>query len=156
MSTQQVGTQWWQEEHDMTKYLSKLVALALFAVALTGAALAQNDAHAVRANIPFSFYAGGKLLPAGEYKISVNVEGRMVFIGQNVTGRGSFLLGSPDDRSRDGRTVLTFKLVGGEVYALRELRGPDSGMSFNAPGSRHALSAQNQKSQSVEIVAELR
>ena len=140
----------------MTKYLSKLVALALFTVALTGVALAQNDAQAVRANIPFSFYAGGQLLPAGEYKISVNMEGHMVFIGQKATGTGSFLLGSPDDRSRDGRTVLTFKLVGGEVYALREVRGPDLGVSFNAAGSRYVLSAQNQKSKSVEIVAELR
>ena len=140
----------------MKKYLSKLVALALFAVALTGAARAQNDAHAVRANIPFTFYAGGKLLPAGEYKVSVDMEGHMVFIGQKATGTGAFLLGSPEDHSRDTRTVLTFKLVGGEVYALRELRGPDLGVSFNAAGARHALSAQNQKSQSVEIVAELR
>ena len=140
----------------MTKYLGKLVALALFAVALTGAALAQNDAHAVRANIPFSFYAGGKLLPAGEYKISVDMEGHMVSIGQKATGTGAFLLGSPDDHSRDTRTVLTFKLVDGEVYALREVRGPDVAVSFNAPGSRHAVYAENQKSESVEVVAELR
>jgi len=140
----------------MKKYLSKLVALALFAVALTGAARAQNDAHAVRANIPFSFYAGGKLLPAGEYKVSVDMEGHMVFIGQKATGTGAFLLGSPEDHSRDTRTVLTFKLVGGEVYALRELRGPDLGVSFSTKWLQRAMSVQNQKGQSVTVIAEAR
>ena len=140
----------------MKNYLSKLVALALFAVALTGAALAQDSTHMVRANIPFSFYAGGQLLPAGEYTISVNMEDHLVIIGQKATGRGSFLLGSPDDSSRDDRTVLTFKLVEGEVYALRELRGPDLGLSFSAKSARAAMKAQNQSNESVTIIAEAR
>ena len=106
----------------MKKYLRKLVALALFAMALTGAALAQDSAHVFRANIPFSFYAGGKLLPAGEYTIPVNLEDQ-----RSLSARGqpetSFLLGSSEESSRDERTILTFTLVDGEGYALRELTG---------------------------------
>lgn len=138
------------------KNLLKLVALALFAVALSGAALAQDDAQVVRADIPFSFYAGGHLLPAGEYTIWVNAESRLVTIGQKETGKTSFLLGSQDDNSRDGRTVLIFNLVEGEAYALRELKGPDLGVSFNAKASQRAMSAQNQNSQPVEVIAEAR
>ena len=140
----------------MKKYLSKLVALALFAMALTGAALAQDSAHMFRANIPFSFYAGSKLLPAGEYTILVNLQNRLVTIGQEETGSRSFLLASPEDSSSGERTVLTFKLVDGAVYALRELQGPDLGVNFNAKASRNALAAQNLKDQSVQIVAEVR
>jgi len=138
------------------KNLLKLVALALFAVALSGAALAQDDAPVVRANIPFNFYAGGQLLPAGEYTILVNEESRLVTIGQNETGKRSFLLGSQDESSRDGRTVLIFNLAAGEVYALHELRGPDIGVSFSANGPRHAVRAQSQNSQPVEVIAQAR
>jgi hypothetical protein len=136
------------------KNLPKIVALAFLVLALIGAALAEDSAHIVRANIPFNFYAGGQLLPAGEYTILVNLEDHVVTIGQKATGNRALLLGSPDDGSRDYRTVLTFKLVAGEVYALRELQGPDLGVSFNASGSKHAMRAQSQKSQSVEVIAE--
>ena len=95
----------------MKNYLSKLVALALLAMALTGAALAQSSTHAVRANIPFSFYAGRQVLPAGEYTISINMEDHMAIIGQKATGRSSFLPGLPDDTSRDERTVLVLSLI---------------------------------------------
>ncbi len=139
----------------MKKHL-KLVALVLFAVALTGAAMAQDDAYIFLANIPFNFYAGGQQLPAGEYKIWVNLEDRVVTIGEKATGSRHMLLALPDDSSRDGRTVLTFRLAGGDVYALREVQGPDLGVSFKASGSKHAMSAQSQKPESVQIVAEAR
>jgi hypothetical protein len=137
----------------MKNYLSKIVALALFAMALTGATLAQNSTHAVRANIPFSFYAGGKVLPAGEYTISINMEDHLAIIGQKATGRSSFLLGSPDDSSRDERTMLVFKLGEGDVYALREVRGPDLALSFRAKEVPSTMKVQNQSNDSVTIIA---
>ena len=139
----------------MKKHVSKLVALALFAVAFISAAVAQDSVHAVRANIPFKFYAGSQLLPAGEYTISVNPMSRLVTIGQKEPGSSSLLLGSPDDKSRGERTVLRFKLVGDEVYALSELQGPDVGVSFRAKQSERAVSAQN-KNQTLVVVAEAR
>jgi hypothetical protein len=140
----------------MKKSLGKLVALVLFAVALTGMAVAQDDAYVFLANIPFNFYAGGQLLPAGEYKIWVNLEDRVVTVGQKATGSRHMLLGLPDDSSRDDRTVLTFRLAEGDVYDLREVQGPDLGVSFRASGSKHAMKAQSQKPESVQIVAEAR
>jgi len=137
----------------MKNYLSKLVALALVAMALAGAALAQGGTHAVRANIPFSFSAGGQVLPAGEYSLSINVATHSVIIGQKASGRSSFLLGLPDDSSRDERTVLIFKLGEGEVYALREVKGPDLGVSFNAKDRRAAMKVQNRSDESVTIIA---
>jgi hypothetical protein len=140
----------------MKKHFGKLVAMTLLAVALTGAALAQDSAHMVRASIPFSFYAGGKLEPAGEYTISINAENHMVTITPNATRTGSLLLGYADDASSDGRTVLIFSLVGGEVYALRELRGPELGVSFSSKRLEHAMKVQNQKDQTAVVLAEAR
>jgi hypothetical protein len=133
----------------MKTYLGKLMALALVAMALSGAAFAQS---AVRANIPFSFSAGGRVLPAGEYTISVNPLNHVVLIGQKATGKSSFLIGAPDDSSRDERTVLIFKSGEGEVYALRELRGPDLGVSFNTKESRSTMKVQNQSNE-VTVIA---
>jgi len=128
--------------------------LALFALALTGAALAEDGAHMVRANIPVDFYIGSKLMPAGEYTVSVNVADHLVTIAQNTTGKSAFLLGSPDDSSREGRIVLTFKLVAGDAYALRELQGPDMGLSFKGKAPEAAMRAQNQRAETVTVIAE--
>ena len=140
----------------MKNYLSKLVALALLAMALTGATFAQSGMREVRANIPFSFYAGGQVLPAGEYTIAINMEDHLAIIGQKATGRSSFLAGLPDDSSRDERTVLIFKLGEDEVYALREVRGPDLALSFRAKEARTTMKVQNQSNESVTILAEAR
>ena len=137
----------------MNNYLRKLMALTFFAVALTGVALAEDSTYKVRANIPFSFYAGSQLLPAGEYIIVVNLEDHAITIGQKATGSRSFLLGSSDDSSRDDRTVLTFKLAG-DTYALRELQAPDLGLCFKAKAPQLAMRVQNQKSESVTVIAE--
>jgi len=134
--------------------LRKLVVLALFALALTGAALAEDSAHMVRANIPVDFYVGGKLLPAGEYTVSVNMAEHLITIAQKANGSRAFLLGSPDDSSRDDRVVLTFKLVAENAYALRELQGPDMGLSFKTKASEAAIRAQNQRAETVTVIAE--
>jgi len=151
---QEVEVQWWRQERDMKSNSCKLAALALFAVALTGAASAQVNEHLVRANIPIDFYAGSQLMPAGEYTISVNMADDVITIDQEATGTRSFLLGLADDGSRDERTVLTFKLVAGDVYALRELQGPDVGLSFNAKAPQASMSAQNQSNKTVTVIAE--
>lgn len=138
----------------MKSNLRKLAVLALFALALTGAALAEDSAHMVRANIPVDFYVGNKLMPAGEYTVSVNMTEHIATIAQKATGNRVFLLGSSDDSSRDDRVVLTFKLVGGDAYALRELQGPDMGLSFNARAPKTSMKAQNQGAETVTVIAE--
>ena len=139
----------------MNNYLRKLMALAFLALALTGAALAQAqiDAQLVRVSVPFSFYAGGQLLPAGEYTLTVNEKYHAVALAQNATGSRSFALGSPDDTLRGDHIVLTFKLVAGDVYALREVQGPDLGVSFNAKTPQGTMRTQNVSNESVTVVA---
>jgi hypothetical protein len=138
----------------MKQHLYKLAALAFFAATLTGAALAQDEATLFRANIPVDFYVGDKLMPAGEYKILVDIREHDLAIEEKATGHTCFLLGSPDDGSRDDRTVLTFKLVAGDVYALREFQAPDLGLSFRAKAPQTTARAQKQSKETITVIAE--
>ena len=84
----------------------------------------------------------------------VDLVNHEVTLGDKATGSRHFVLGTSDDGSRDGRIVLTFKLASDEVYALRELQGPDMGLSFNAKASPTAMKAQNRNNETVTIIAE--
>ena len=114
----------------MKENYRKLVVLALAVLALTGASLAQDFSTKVRAQIPFSFYAGGKILPAGTYTLAVNRGSNNVAIFQKDTGVGTFLLGSPHDASRNGLSLLTFRANSEGTYVLQKIEGPELGISF--------------------------
>ena len=109
----------------------KLAALALFTVALSGAALAQGYEHEVRADIPFNFYAGGKLLHAGSYICAINLESHNIAMVPRDRSTGSFLPGVPEDGSRDGHPRLTFRTNGGHVHVLQKIQWADFGASFD-------------------------
>ena len=114
----------------MKENYRKLVVLALAVLALTGASLAQDFSTKVRAQIPFSFYAGGKILPAGTYTLAVNRGSNNVAIFQKDTGVGTFLLGSPHDASRNGLSLLTFRANSEDTYVFQKIEGPELGISF--------------------------
>jgi hypothetical protein len=137
----------------MRNYFCRFLALALFAVALSGAVLAQGITYAVRANIPFDFYAGSKLMPAGEYTISINKADQLITIGEKATGNSSFLSGLLDDNTRQSRSVLVFQRAG-DTYALRELKSPEANMSFHVEAPQLRMARQSQKGESVTVNAE--
>ena len=114
----------------MKEKYRKLVVLALFVLALTGASLAQDFSPKVRANIPFSFYANGKMLPAGNYTLAVPRGTNYVAIFQKDTGIGIFLIGSPKDGLRTGRSLLTFRANSEGTYVLQKFEAPKLGISF--------------------------
>jgi hypothetical protein len=107
----------------------KFVALALFVLALSGAALAQDFAPKVRAYIPFNFNAGSKMLPAGTYTVAINRGSNNVAIFQRDTGVGTFLLALPTGVNRQGQPVLTFRSDGDGTYVLVKIEGPDLGLN---------------------------
>jgi hypothetical protein len=139
---------------EMRNNLRRLVALALFAIALTGAAMAQTYSHVVRADIPFNFYAGSKLLSAGTYTFSINNQNHNVIIG-NARNYDCFLLGSPNDGSNNGVTLLTFQSNGEGTYVLRKLRGEGFGLSFNTSKGSSSLAVDQRADHQQTVVAEL-
>ena len=115
----------------MKANLRNLLALALFMAALGGMALAQGYDHDVRAKIPLSFYAGGKLQPAGTYTFTINLQSHNIAMVSRDKNAGLFLHGVPEDGSKNGAPVLTFHTKGGDVYILQEIQWADFGTSFN-------------------------
>ena len=135
----------------MKENYRKVVVLALFALALSGAALAQDFSPKVRADIPFNFYAGGKVLPAGRYTIAVNRENNHLALVQKDTGTGMFLTGSVNDGSRNGRSFLIFRADSEGIYVLQQVEGPDLG--FNIVGSKtHSVVALHGPDNNSEVV----
>ena len=136
----------------MKQNYRRLVALALLVLALHAATLAQDFALKFHAEIPFSFYAGSKMLPPGIYTLAVDRESHNVAIFQsNSTGIGTFLLASPNDSSNDRRSVLIFRSDGVSTYVLQQLKGPDVGLGFNAEKGLSHL-AEDQQADATQVV----
>jgi hypothetical protein len=116
----------------MKKLVRTLTALMLFTLALNGAIWAQSFDHKVRAEIPFSFYAGDKILPAGTYTFGFNMENHYLMIVNNRNADGALLMGLPSDAGKYSSPVLIFHANGEEAYTLESLKGADFGLSFNS------------------------
>lgn len=127
----------------MRKNIRRFVALSCFAIALSGAALAQDLPKAVvRANIPFDFYAGNQKLPAGEYTLKVGVDRRITLRNQE-SGMTCFLLSMPADEAAGSKASLIFDEVAG-AYLLYSLE--DSNVSVNFYESKTLLARANDRS----------
>ena len=115
----------------MMKIIRTLIALMLFTLALN-AAWAQSFEHKVRAEIPFNFYAGDKVLPAGSYTFGFNMENHYLMIVNNGNAGGALLMGFSSDTRQHGSPVLIFRATGEEAYRLESLAGADFGLSFHS------------------------
>jgi len=133
----------------------RLMALAMLVLALHAATLAQDFTLKFHAEIPFSFYAGSKMLPPGIYTLAVNRESHNVAIFQsNNTGVGTFLLASPGDGSNDRRSVLIFR-TDGVSYVLQKLSGPDVGLGFNTEKGLSHLAEDRQDNATRVVIAQV-
>ena len=108
----------------------RFAALGLFLLALNAMTLAQDFISKIRVNIPFSFYAGDKMLPAGDYTFALNRETSNIAIRGDNSGAGAFLFGSPNDAVNTGLATLTFHSNSNGGYVLEKFQGPDFGFSF--------------------------
>jgi hypothetical protein len=107
------------------------VALALFTLALSGAALAQDYDQPVRATIPFSFYADGALQPAGTYTFAINLSDHSLEMLSGSRNSARFLVGLPEGGTSKDLAILTFRTDGQGVYVLQKVQWSDFGVGFN-------------------------
>jgi len=125
----------------------RLVALALFVLALNTMVLAQDFISKIRVNIPFSFYAGDKMLPAGQYTFALNRANSNIAIRGEDQAAGAFLFGSPNSFSNGGNATLTFRTDGNGGYVLEKFQGPDFGFAFANRRNSAKVAANDPKSQ---------
>jgi len=110
----------------------KVVALALVALALSVTSFSQSFSTKVRADIPFSFYAGDKLLPAGSYTFGFNSNNHSLAVLSNQKGKASFLVGYPSAASKTGMSLLVFRTNSDGAHALEEIQGANYSVGFDA------------------------
>ncbi len=117
----------------MKRTLTVIVVLSIIVLGLALTAAA-SDVPRLRANVPFSFFAGSQLIPAGEY----------VFELQGAMGRaaGSMIL----VRNADGAVVHLFPAMPGANAATNA-----TCLVFNRYGSSYFLS----KLQNMKLEAEV-
>ena len=110
-----------------------VVALVVLASACTAASL-QAQSHEVRADIPFSFAVGSKLLPAGHYTF---LTGPSYTIVVRNTDREITILSKTEEafHAVGYLNILAFNKYGND-YFLREIRCPSIAMNVEIPQSK--------------------
>lgn len=64
------------------------------------------------ADIPFQFYVGNKLLPAGHYNVTQMNESAMILHLNDTNIRRAFTTHSAQRDASDGRPVMVFRVIG--------------------------------------------
>jgi hypothetical protein len=137
----------------MKKVVCSIFTLMLFTLALNNAVWAQSFDHKIRAEVPFSFYAGDKLLPAGTYTFGFNMESNYLMIVSPRNADGALLMGFPSDSRQDGPPVLVFRASDDEGYTLQSLKMADFGVSFTSKRISHVVTAHTTSSITTVVAA---
>ncbi|HLH00950.1 MAG TPA: hypothetical protein VKX49_31890 [Bryobacteraceae bacterium] len=106
-----------------------------------------------RAEVPFDFWVGQKLMPAGQYSIYHMASGVVLIRGQEYTDAAAVFLGSSltrSERQTDGK--LEFNRYG-DTYFLSKIWGPDQPNGYGVPKTSREkeLTSKNSPSKSTGI-----
>ena len=92
----------------MTRQIRNFAGLALL---LTAVAASGQLSHQARVTVPFSFMAGGRSTPAGDYKVNVDLSRDLVTL--STDGSNPIMLITYSAwQSQDSRTYLRFHRYG--------------------------------------------
>jgi hypothetical protein len=114
--------------------MKRTIASTLFTIATLftiGSASAQD--RGVRANVPFDFTVGGRLLPAGVYTATRPLSGVMMIqsLDKHVTATTIF---TPNTKEQGPESKWVFQRYG-QQYFLRSVLSPSTGMHASVPAS---------------------
>jgi hypothetical protein len=126
--------------------LKKITVAALFALGsfLTAASALAQSRNEIRVNVPFAFVVGGKVLPAGNYRIdseTSQVSANEVLIQNVDQPRYSVLVRGTDGSwevlptSAVSHGHLVFNQYGDDRF-LRQVRAPWAAVNVDVPKSR--------------------
>jgi hypothetical protein len=95
----------------MKMQIRKLVGVAML---LTAAAASGQIAHQVQVTVPFSFMAGGKSSPAGEYRVEIDRTRDMLTLSSD--NFKTFMLTTTTVQSGQTRSYLRFHRFGDQWF----------------------------------------
>jgi hypothetical protein len=135
------------------KRITAIAFLAIANFALAGTSFAQSTG--VRANVPFDFTVGNKLLPAGTYTIKEQSDHVIVIRNYDKPITALSLVNGASNRSATGGK-LTFHRYGSQ-YFLNEILCGQANMNLKVPTSeteqRTALQEARLKNRGETVVA---
>ena len=109
-----------------------------------------QDEGAVVANVPYDFVAGGRVLPAGTYRVNrvhSYTGSRELEISSYETGAGALLIATVFDSAQTEHTQLNFEHVG-DKYFLSAVETPIGRYAIAIPPSAIKLALKEQPSPS--------
>ncbi len=115
--------------------MKRITAIALLATAnfaLAGTSFAQSNG--VRANVPFDFTVGNKLLPAGTYTIKEESEHMIVIKNHDKPIAALSLVNGDSNKSPDGGKLKFHRY--GSQYFLSEILCDQADMNLVVPTSK--------------------
>ena len=123
--------------------MKRIASIALFAlVSFVTVGFASAQERAVKADVPFDFTVGNKLVPAGTYTISA-VSDNVIEIQNRDAHVAMLSRTSPDDKqSRTGKLVFTRY---GDQYFLSEILCASADMNMAVPTSKAETRAHDQQ-----------
>ena len=90
-------------------------SLGMLALALLGVSTHMRASDLVQVTVPFAFQAADKVLPAGDYRFSLDQKSDLVTItGSKVFG--AILLTVPGDQLHNERSFLRFQRYGDQWF----------------------------------------
>ncbi len=114
-----------------------LTLLTILAVAGSLAAVAQMG-PILRVDVPFSFVAGGKTLPAGEYTFEPSNQEKEMIVRNAKSGETNFVPVLTRLGRRSGSEAEAVFDVAGDQHYLAEVHSPGiDGFAFSAAPGKH-------------------
>ena len=120
--------------------MKRITAIALLAIAnfvMAGTSLAQSNG--VRANVPFAFTVGDKLLPAGIYTIK-SESPQVIMINNHDQAATALSLVNQDSKKSPNGGRLVFHRYAGQ-YFLSEILCDAANMHVEIPASKREKTA---------------
>src|ERR1700759_1283038 len=114
------------------KRINAIALLAIANVAMAGTSFAQSTG--VRANVPFDFTVGNKLLPAGTYTIKEQSDHVIVIKNHDKPISAISLVNGAGDRSPNGGKLKFHRY--GSQYFLSEILCDQADMNLRVPTSK--------------------
>ena len=120
--------------------IMKSKILILFAAVLLSTltiGVARAETGEVKANIPFNFYAGSLMMPAGTYSVGFDALNNIAVIRDDSGRHEMFLLGMSSTQGTDTPKLVFDHL--GDSYFLRDLDAFETDVSFPVRNAERKL-----------------
>jgi uncharacterized membrane protein YciS (DUF1049 family) len=126
--------------------MKRTIVMAFLLASLFVAGHASAQDHVVKADIPFDFTAGGKLLPSGTYLLSSSIGMSHVIQIRNPQGSVAVFSGAYDSGTESKTSRLIFNRYG-DQYFLSEVLCSSAHMNVQIPTSKLEKRVRSQEAQ---------